>query len=261
MTMLSPQDRTTDDATTDIDFGDGFAVVTVESTADERERGRFVPRGRFDSYSAVMSIEPGSVATEDGWVQAHVSSSLYNDTNPPQPDVSSDCFPGDIGIQLIMRLNSDGETYFIFNAYRETAFECGIAEEPGVFDGVNFLVLDNKPELGVSYRLGIAIDREAKLLTFSIDEQVYTYQLLTDVYQPGSSFSSFEARVNRAPGKAIVRYDEISVDGQVYDFTDTDLLGRYSFWDVGDPDTDISYPDGELRLESSWSSNNRGDRW
>lgn len=254
----SQQDRTTEGATSNFEFGDGFAVVTVESSNDERQRGRFVPRGRFDSYSAVMAIEPGSIANGEGRVQAQVSTSLYNDTYASPPG-NGDCYAGDIGVQVIMRLNSNRETSFILNAFRETQSECGISEEPPIFDGMSYLMLDTGPELGVSYRLGITIDRENKLLTLSIDDQEYSYQLLTDVFAPGSSFSSFETRVDRGPGTAIVRIEEVSVDGQAYDFTDPELLERFTFWDAGDPDTDISYVNGEIRIESASNSNNRGE--
>ena len=254
---FTTDDRTTDGATAEFSFSDGSGIIRVDSATDERERGRFTLRGRIDSLSAVVSIEPGSIAFGEGRVQALVTNTLYNDTS--ESPVGGDCFAGDVGVQVIMRLNADNTTQFVFSAFRETQSECGNSEDANIFDGMTYVALDAGPELGVSHRLGLSIDRASKLVTINIDDEAYTYTLETDVFQPGSPFSSFEARVERGPGTAIVRFDELNYDDQTFDFSDPGLLGRYTFWDAGDPETSISYPNGELRLESTSDSNSRGE--
>ncbi len=255
---LELQDRTSDEASTDFNFADGSVTITVASTGEDRERGRVTPRGRFDSYSTVVAIEPGSEVSGEGRIRALIQSFLYNDTTDSPEPGDGDCFAGDVGAQVILEQNANGERSFIFNAFRETQSECGLTEEPPVFDGESFLRLEQPAEAGVSYRLAMAIDRDNRTLTMSIDDEIFTYALMTDVFEPGLAFSTFESRIERGPGTGIVRFDEVSVDGQRSDFSDPDLFDRFSFWDAGDPGTSITYPDGEVRLESAANSNSRG---
>jgi hypothetical protein len=255
---FSQQDLTSEGATSEFTFGDGFAVVRVDSTADGRERARFTPRGRFDSFSVVMSIEPGSVALDEGWVQGGITAFVFNDTTNELIG-DGNCFAGDVGIQVIKRFSADGTAAFVLNAFRETQSECGVTDDAPIFDGTGYVMMETTAGPGESHRLSVAVDRAKKLLTIDIDDEKFTYPLLTDVFQPGNSFGTFETRVDRGPGTAIVRFDEIRAGDQTYNFEDPDLLGRYSFWDAGDPGTSISYPDGELRLESASDSNERGE--
>jgi hypothetical protein len=258
LTQIELQDRTSDVATANFDLANDGVTITVDSTGDSRERGRITPRGRFDSYSTVASIQPGSVASGEGRVRALIFAYLYNDTTATPEPGDGDCFAGDVGTQLILEQNADGELSFILNAFRETQSECGLAEEPPIFDGESFVRLDRQAEVGVSYQLGMAIDRANKILTLSIDDEDLTYNLTTDVFEAGIQFSTFEARIERGPGTAIVRFDDVTVDGQRADLNDLDRLERFSFWDAGDPGTSITYPDGEIRLESAADSNSRG---
>jgi hypothetical protein len=260
---VSEQLQLSDDATGTMEYLDGYAVGTITSNSDQKERIRLRPRVKdVESIHAVISIEPESIAaTEDSRVEARVSATLFNDTSATPPADSTDCYPGDTNVTVTNRLKANGEYVFVLNAWRHRQTDCDGGEDALILNGRGYIELESPvPQPGISHRMEIAIDRENRELSLSIDEQTFNYELSGSVYPPLNQYKTIEARVDRGPGTAVVRFDEIGVNGRTIDFTDPDLAYRYTFWDIEKTGREVDFIDGELRLESNSAGEPRMNR-
>ena len=232
-----------------LNFEESFAIARVESVNDFGDVS-FRPQGIYDSISADMTIESGSSFNSDqGQIAAQITARFFNDTTP-RMDVDTDCVVGDVEVRFGKFLEADDTSFFRVDANRHTQTDCNNAEDAFIFDGDSRFEVGSVPIVDVSNQMGVSVDRENRLLTLTLDEQSFSFSLLTDVFLPSKPSYSILAQINNGAASAVVRFDEILLDGTSIDFSDPESIDRFRFFDSDNPNTSISYPDGELRLES-----------
>ena len=228
-------------------------------SVEEFEEILFSPQGTYDSVVADITILSESSFTGDqGEVRAEINVGLFNDTTP-RMETDGPCVAGDVEVRFGKFLEPDGTSFFRVSAIRQTQSDCNNQEDAFIFDGNDRFDVGVRPEVDISNRMGVEIDRENNSLTIIFDEQSFSFELVTDVFLPSSPFNSITSRIQDGAGTAVVRFDEIELNGTSIDFSNSDTLGRFRFFDSDDPNTSVSYPDGELRLESVATSDERVD--
>ncbi len=244
------------DAIRSIEFMEGIALASVETLGSERKWSRIRLTGVGDSVFARMALRPGSVYEGTGRAGASIGFEPYNSI---ADGGNGDGQSGDVGFYLRIGFQGNGYHRFAFGAYRH---EGGIeAEDYLVLDGWNFRIFENlTPQLGVFYRLGIAVDRLDQTVTFSVDDTSLTYDLPTALFYPASPYLALGARADRGPATAVVAIDEVGGDDVTIDFSGAGNFLTYNASDRDRRDVSIDVQDGEVRLESISSGSNADAR-
>ena len=249
-------DQDDSDAIRSIEFVDGIALASVETLSSERKWSRIQLTGTGDSVFARMALVPGSVYEGAGRAGASMGFVPYNSI---ADGGDGDGQNGDVGFYLRIGFQGNGYHRFAFGAYRHEAGD-SIADYP-ILDGWNFRVFENlTPQLGVFYRLGIAVDRLNQTVTFSVDDTSLTYDLPTALFYPASRYAGMGARVDRGPATAVVAIDEVGGDDVTIDFPVAANILTYNASDRDRRDVSIEVDDGELRLETISSGSNADAR-
>jgi len=241
--------RTEDRSVRSYEVREDRVVMTAAATSDDDQgQAELDAWGRSDSITARISLDSVDLPPDrDANVKARIAGTFYNE----MADGGSNGNVGDVYIQLRLRARGDGsrEASICVDRELEDDSEGVLLFDDGSAGCERFP--DFVPELGTPYTLSVAVDREAGMLTWSVDDMERSVSLGQPVFLPARDRRGVQVTQEGTPGEAVASIYSVSTDDYTQDFAlEAPVIGPYRpFFDLQNPGRTLSVVDGRARLE------------
>jgi len=243
-------DRRTDDRSVrSYEVLEDRVVMTAAATSnDDQGQADLDAWGRSDSITARISLDSVDLPVDrDADAKARIAGTFYNE----MADGGSNGNIGDVYIQLRLRARGDGsrEASICVDRELEDGSEGVLLFENGSANCESFP--DFVPEFGTPYTLSVSVDREAGMLTWSVDDMERSVALGQPVFMPARDRRSVQVTQEGTPGEAVASVYSIATDNYAQDFAlEAPAIGPYRpFFDLENPGRTLAVVDGRARLE------------
>ena len=240
-------DRRTDDRSVrSYEVLEDRVVMTAAATSnDDQGQADLDAWGRSDSITARISLDSVDLPVDrDADAKARIAGTFYN-------EMADGGNIGDVYIQLRLRARGDGsrEASICVDRELEDGSEGVLLFENGSANCESFP--DFVPEFGTPYTLSVSVDREAGMLTWSVDDMERSVALGQPVFMPARDRRSVQVTQEGTPGEAVASVYSIATDNYAQDFAlEAPAIGPYRpFFDLENPGRTLAVVDGRARLE------------
>lgn len=148
-------------------------------------------RGRSTFVGADIELSSESVVAGDESVFVGVSGLLYSEV-----DNSDDDSTGSVFATVRLRLDGDGSRYVERCAFRSNDENFDDSDELIGGDPENCTRFNTVPELDTAYPASIAVNEDAKTLTFKFADESLVYDITSDIITMLQGFNGVRARAN-----------------------------------------------------------------
>jgi len=239
---------------------DGAIVLETNSVGDvDGNYTEFYLDPKTDNIEAEVSLSSRTSLppTNDTGAEIQIRAIFYNDTQ----DYGFDGELGDMEASVRISLGSDGRRRFRANLRRR---DTDGRTQDDVLSDIQELqdgLLSAIPELDQSYRLRLTIDRENRILSFGIDDEVFDYQIPTGVFLPYQRRVLISVNHRGPSGLAVGRIVSVETDTISEDFSaSAPVLAPYRpNFSAQRPGRSVEVVDGRLRLEADGTVSSGND--
>lgn len=237
-----------------VDMEDGPLTITTASDDDKDDRSspELLVFGRSDSLSVGLSLSSDTsmpnVAGFDARSEVKLSGWFYNEIADGGEDEL-----GDVTVDAGIKMDLDDSRYVEFCVGREDE---NAVEELLLFDnGTESCTQFNdfEPELDTVYQLSVTLDREAKTLTFGLDDLTETVNIESDIYIPYMDSKKIQVRNRGDAGFTVGKIHNISTSLFSLDFEAHEVaIAPYeSYRSTELVGNEIEFSDGKAQLMAS----------
>ena len=193
-----------------VEVVDGRARLESDGRVTSGRNADISSQGISDYVGGLLELSSESEIAADGAIAAELSGILYHEVPPENLDDRT----GAVFAATRLTATGTGERFVQVCAWRsdDDSFGSSMDLISGQSGTESFTVcqrLQTDLELDVAYPASVSVDRDSATLTYTFADEVFTYNIGTDIHSPARQFSGVRARTTDN-SKVVAYVDNLS---------------------------------------------------